>query len=81
MAAVQHTATETAIAGSRALAIAEADALLVYRDLSMYRIELWLDTDGWHVEYYLNKRRWAGDGPHYVIDAATGAIVSKTYYQ
>jgi hypothetical protein len=69
------------ISAAQALAIAEADALAAYKDLTPYRIEIRLDTDGWHVEYYLNRRRWAGGGPHYVIDATTGAIVSKKYYQ
>jgi hypothetical protein len=71
------------VSSHRALEIAEADALPVYQDLSPYRIELWLDEAGWHVEYYIRRttRFLTGGGPHYVIDPATGVIVSKKYYQ
>lgn len=72
-----------AVSSHRALAIAEADALPVYEDLSPYRIELWRDEAGWHVEYYVRRtsRFLTGGGPHYVIDADTGAILAKKYYQ
>jgi hypothetical protein len=73
--------TVPAISSHHALAVAEADALPVYVDLSPYRIEIWLGDDGWHVEYRVRQRRVAGGGPHYVIDATTGEIVSKKYYQ
>lgn len=81
MAAPVTTPAPPAVSSHRALALAEADALTAYRDLSPYRIELWLDADGWHVEYRIKMRRVAGGGPHYVIDATTGEIVSKIYYQ
>ena len=71
----------TTIAGDQALAIAQADAALVYRDLSPYRIQLVLEGDGWHVDYELKNPRLKGGGPHYVIDAQTGDIVSKRYEQ
>jgi hypothetical protein len=77
----QSTATVPAVSGSRAVAIAEADALPVYEDLSPYRIDVRLEADGWHVEYRIKKPRVAGGGPHYIIDATTGEIVSKKYYQ
>jgi hypothetical protein len=63
------------------LRIAQRDALAAYHDLSDYQITLRLLADGWHVEYDLNKPLVAGGGPHYVIDASTGAILSKKYYQ
>jgi hypothetical protein len=63
------------------LAIAEADAAQAYRDLSGYRIQLVLEDDGWHVDYELKDQRLKGGGPHYVIDALTGAVVSKRYEQ
>jgi hypothetical protein len=69
------------IAGDRALAIAQEDALKAYDDLSPYRIELVLGPDGWHVDYDLKDSGWAGGGPHYIIDATTGEIVSKKYEQ
>ncbi len=75
------TVKAAAIAGDQALAIAQADALKAYRDLSGYRIQLVLEQDGWHVDYDLKDPRLKGGGPHYVIDALTGAMVSKRYEQ
>jgi len=69
------------LAGDQALAVAQADALHVYRDLSPYRIQLSLEDDGWHVDYNLKDPRLKGGGPHYVIDAHTGTILSKRYEQ
>jgi hypothetical protein len=63
------------------LAIAQADAARVYRDLSLYRIQLVLEDDGWHVDYELKSARLKGGGPHYLIDPHTGAILSKRYEQ
>lgn len=81
MATLQQPPVATTISSHRALAIAEADALPVYEDLSPYRIEVRLEDDGWHIEYWIKKPRVAGGGPHYVISADTGEIVSKKYYQ
>lgn len=69
------------LAGDQVLAIAQADAAGVYRDLSPYRIELVLEQDGWHVDYELKNPMLKGGGPHYVIDPQTGAILSKRYEQ
>ncbi len=69
------------LGGDRALAIAQADAVKAYRDLSAYRIHLVLEADGWHVDYELKDPRLKGGGPHYVIDVVTGIIVSKRYEQ
>jgi hypothetical protein len=41
------------LAGDQVLAIAQADAARIYRDLSLYRIQLVLEDDGWHVDYEL----------------------------
>ncbi len=57
------------LAGDQVLAIAQADAARVYRDLSLYRIQLVLEDDGWHVDYELKNPRLKGGGPHYIIDA------------
>ena len=70
-----------AVSSHQALAVAEADALAAYGDLSLYRIELRLEADGWHVAYRIAQPRIAGGGPHYVISAETGEILSKKYYQ
>ena len=69
------------LAGDQILAIAQADAARVYRDLSVYRIQLVLEDDGWHVDYELKNPRLKGSGPHYIIDANSGAVVSKRYEQ
>ncbi len=63
------------------LKIAREDAEKAYRDLSHYDIRLALRPDGWHVDYDLKDPRARGGGPHYVINAATGEIVSKRYEQ
>lgn len=49
----------------------------VYRDLSRFNIRVALEADGWHVDYTLKDERTRGGGPHYVIDALTGGILSK----
>lgn len=69
------------IPAAEILAIAEADARVAYRDLSMFRIEIVQQEDGWHVGYFIKTPLVAGGGPHYVISAETGEILSKKYYQ
>jgi hypothetical protein len=69
------------LAGDQVLAIAQADAARMYRDLSLYRIQLVLEGDGWHVDYELKNPRLKGGGPHYIIDAHTGTVISKRYEQ
>jgi hypothetical protein len=73
--------SEAVLAGDQALTIAQADAVRAYRDLSAYRIQLFLENDGWHVDYELKDAKLKGGGPHYVIDARSGAILSKRYEQ
>lgn len=72
---------ETTISCDQALRIARTDAESAYRDLSIYRIAISLEKDGWLVDYELKAPRLQGGGPHYVIDATTGAILSKQYEQ
>lgn len=69
------------ISQDKALAIAEADAKVAYRDLSIYKVACKLEDDKWKVEYLLKDENSLGGGPHYVIDAKTGAILEKRYYQ
>ena len=75
------TTTTPLIAGDQALTIAQIDALKAYRDLTGYRIQIVLESDGWHIDYDLKDPRLKGGGPHYVVDASTGAILSKRYEQ
>jgi len=65
----------------RALRVAHTDAAVAYRDLSGYRIEMSLENDGWHVDYKLKDVQLHGGGPHYIIDAITGTILTKRYEQ
>ncbi len=66
-----------------ALAIAHADAKTAYEDLSRHFVKVFQEIDGWHVEYWFRGegRFHIGGGPHYIIDAKTGEILSKKYYQ
>jgi hypothetical protein len=75
------TSAAGALAGDQALAIAQADALRAYHDLSPYWIRISLEADGWHVDYELKDPKWKGGGPHYLIDAVSGAILSRRYDQ
>ncbi|MBX9627263.1 MAG: hypothetical protein K2X82_25900, partial [Gemmataceae bacterium] len=64
------TVTAPAVDRQQAIAIAEADAVPVYgNSLNVLTLEVALHDDGWHVEYHMRRPRWAGGGPHYVIDA------------
>jgi hypothetical protein len=65
----------------QALKVAREDAETVYRDLARYWIRVALEEDGWHVDYQLRDPRARGGGPHYVIDATDGHILSKRYEQ
>lgn len=69
------------LTAEQALAIAQADAMQAYRDLSGYCIRLVLEGDGWHVDYELKDPRMKGGGPHYLIDSNTGTITAKSYEQ
>jgi uncharacterized membrane protein YkoI len=72
---------QTTISCDQALRIARTDAESAYRDLSMYRIAISLEEQGWLVDYELKDPNLQGGGPHYVIDAETGEILSKRYEQ
>jgi hypothetical protein len=75
--------TTPTISRQQAIAIAEADALPMYgaSRLDSLMLRVVLHEDGWHVEYHQWRLRHTGGGPSYIIDATTGAIVSKHYYQ
>jgi hypothetical protein len=57
----QQSATPPVLAGDQVLAIAQADAVKTYRDLSSYRIQLVLEQDGWHVDFELKDPRLKGE--------------------
>jgi hypothetical protein len=65
----------------QALEIARRDASLAYRDLDAYDVRSELRGGNWSVDYQLRDKQAQGGGPHYVISAQTGAILSKRYEQ
>ena len=71
----------TTITSDQALRIARLDAEKAYRDLTPYCIRVELTDDGWHIDFELKNKQSNGGGPHYVIDAEAGAILSKRYEQ
>ena len=75
------TALKSVIDGPRALAVAQADVLQAYHDLSWFRVQVVQEADGWHVDYELKNPRLKGGAPHYIIDARSGTTLSKRYEQ
>jgi hypothetical protein len=74
--------TRAVITSVDALAVARADAQTVYRDLdALYRIDIQLMPDGWHVDFEFKDDAANSGGPHYVIDATNGTIRTKRYEQ
>jgi hypothetical protein len=69
------------ISEEQAREIAAEDAAMAYRDLSIYRVSARLDGDHWYVDYELQDETLLGGGPHYVIAADSGEIVSRRYEQ
>ena len=65
----------------QALAIARRDARTVYGDLQGYAVTARLAAGHWQIDYELADPNAQGGGPHYVISADTGAVVSKRYEQ
>ncbi len=77
------TVAAPTVSRQQAIAVAEADALPMYgaKRLDGLMLCAVLHEDGWHIEYRQWRFRHTGGGPHYVIDATTGSIVTKHYYQ
>jgi hypothetical protein len=63
------------------LKIAEKNAKTAYRDLSGYNVKAELKEGKWYVDYELSNPEMVGGGPHYVISAETGEILSSRYEQ
>ena len=64
-----------------ALKISNDDAKTHYRDLSIYEINIQLVADHWKIDYELKNKKLRGGGPHYIISAETGEILSKRFEQ
>jgi hypothetical protein len=74
--------TGAGITSVEALSVARADAQTVYRDLdALYRIDIQLMPDGWHIDFEFKDDAANSGGPHYVIDATSGTIRTKRYEQ
>ena len=69
------------VSADAALRIARLDAEQRYRDLSAYRISIVFEEHHWRIDYELGNPNVQGGGPHYLIDAVTGMILSKRYGQ
>ncbi|PWU10184.1 MAG: hypothetical protein C5B50_25990 [Verrucomicrobia bacterium] len=69
------------VSSDAALKIARLDAEQKYSDLSPYRIAIIFEDNHWRIDYELRNRNVQGGGPHYLIDAMTGVILSKRYAQ
>ena len=78
---VTSPAEREPLAADQVLTIAQEDAIQACRDLSGYRVCLALEEDGWHIDYELKDPKLKGGGPHYVVDAFNGVIVTKRYEQ
>ena len=66
---------------SDALRIAHDTANQVYRDLSFYEIKTHLNDEKWFVDYEINRIGMKGGGPHFVISAINGEILSLRFDQ
>jgi hypothetical protein len=69
------------ITSDQALQVARLDGERAYKDLTPFRVVVALEADGWHIDYELKNPQLNGGGPHYVVDALSGTIVSKRYEQ
>ena len=69
------------ISEEEALRIAHEDASKIYRDLSIYDVTTTLKDNNWYVDYEINDPTMLGGGPHYIISAETGEIISFRYEQ
>ena len=67
------------LTSDQAQRVARLDAETAYRDLSIYRIQVSLDRDGWHVDDELKDREPHGGGPRHVTFPTRGKVLSKQY--
>jgi hypothetical protein len=76
-----ETPVTAPVSVDQALRVAQQDAEQVYGDLTLYRIQIVLIPAGWLIDYEFASSSIQGGGPHYLIDATTGVIISKRYEQ
>jgi hypothetical protein len=74
--------SQAGLTSVEALVIARTDARRIYRDLDfLYKIDMCLTDDAWHIDFEFKDESANSGGPHYVIDAQNGNILSKRYDQ
>lgn len=78
---VTATSASARLSSAEAHRIALRDAEPMYRDLHLYRVEVLLDSDGWHVDFEFKDESARSGGPHYIIDSTDGKILQKRYDQ
>ncbi len=69
------------ITKENALQIAQENAGVYYRDLSVYDVEIKLVEGNWQVDYEFRDENIDGGGPHYLISGTTGEIISFRFEQ
>ncbi|MCB0397538.1 MAG: hypothetical protein KDD36_12850 [Flavobacteriales bacterium] len=75
------TTDQDSITREEAMALARQWASQVYHDLTPYEIETTLKDGNWHVDYELKDPGMVGGGPHFVISASTGELISSRFEQ
>ena len=78
--AAKQEGAEKMIPEAEARRIAAEDAKTAYKQLGDYDVSAQLEGGEWRVTYTPRPPKMGG-GPAYVIDAHSGKIVSKKYYQ
>jgi hypothetical protein len=61
--------------------IALDDAGRAYRDLTLYTVQMEKVEAIWKVAFVLKDPNLDGGGPYYEIDAESGEIITRIYYQ
>ena len=78
-------ADEQPITEEQALAVATADAVEVYGDLSKFTVSVRYKNERWFVDFKRikdpNSRFRTGGAPSYILNAFDGSILLKIYTQ
>lgn len=69
------------ISREKALQIAHEVASAAYRDLSVYKIKAARRGRRWRVDYCLKDPGMVGGGPHFIISAETGEVLTSRFEQ
>jgi hypothetical protein len=72
---------EFMITKEEAIKIANKNAAMYYRDLSIYEITVQPADSNWKVDYELKDSKLDGGGPHYIISGKSGEIIESHFHQ